>query len=83
VSKKLALLSQVFMTFMMAASMSGLMSLFHSGLTREWLAAWPVQLLIAWPLAFCLTMVAWPAATRLAAATLRPRSGSEATSSSA
>ena len=74
-TKRFALLAQVFMTFMMAASMSGLMSLFHSGPTMEWLRGWPLQLVIAWPIAFCLTMVCWPLAVKLAGATLRARAG--------
>lgn len=69
--KKSALLSQVFMTFLMAASMSGLMGLIFQGPSMEWLTAWPLQFLIAWPIAFALTMVAWPTSTRLAGATLR------------
>ncbi|WP_028656096.1 DUF2798 domain-containing protein [Nocardioides sp. J54] len=72
-NKSFILLSQVFMTFMMAASMSGLMSLIHEGPTVEWLKGWPLQLVVAWPIAFCLTMVAWPAAMRLAGAVLRAR----------
>ena len=70
-NKNFILLSQVFMTFMMAASMSGLMGLFHAGPTLEWLKDWPLQFLIAWPIAFCLTMVAWPAAMKMAGAVLR------------
>ena len=77
-SKSFILLSQVFMTFMMAASMSGIMSLFHAGLTLEWLKDWPLQLLIAWPIAFCLTMVAWPAAMTMAGAVLRAKAGGTA-----
>jgi len=73
-NKTFLLLSQVFMTFMMAASMSGIMSLFHAGPTLQWLKDWPLQLLIAWPIAFCLTMVAWPLAMKLAGAVLRARS---------
>ena len=69
-SKKHVLLSQIFMTFIMAASMSGLII---AGPSMDWLARWPLQFLIAWPIAFALTMVAWPASMKLAAAALRPR----------
>lgn len=72
-SKKHVLLSQIFMTFIMAASMSGLMGLIIAGPSMDWLARWPLQFLIAWPIAFALTMVAWPASMKLAAAALRPR----------
>lgn len=54
--KKTLLLAQVFITFMMASSMSGIMSLIALGPTQEWLHAWPGQFVIAWPIAFCLTM---------------------------
>lgn len=70
-NKPFILLSQVFMTFMMAASMSGLMGIIHEGPSLEWLQGWPLQFIVAWPIAFCLTMVAWPAAMKLAGATLR------------
>jgi len=74
-SKKHIFLSQVFMTFIMAACMSGIMGLIFAGFSLEWLAAWPLQFLIAWPVAFALTMVAWPASMKAAAAILRPRGG--------
>ncbi len=56
--KKTLLLAQLFITFQMAVSMSGIMSLFQLGLTMEWLMAWPGQFIIAWPIAFIFTMVA-------------------------
>lgn len=71
--RKSALLAQVFMTFMMAAAMSGIMGLVAIGPSIEWLTAWPRQFLVAWPVAFALTMVAWPAAMRLSRAVTRPR----------
>lgn len=76
-SRKHVLLSQVFMTFLMAASMSGLMGLIIAGPSWEWLTHWPLQFLIAWPIAFALTMVAWPLSMKLAGAALRPRNGAE------
>ena len=69
-NKNFMLLSQVFMTCIMAATMSGLMSLIHTGPSVQWLKDWPLQFVIAWPIAFCLTMVAWPAAMKLAGLTL-------------
>lgn len=55
--KKTLLLAQLFITFMMALSMSGIMSLLQLGPTAEWLAIWPRQFIVAWPIAFLLTMV--------------------------
>ena len=55
-NKKILLIAQILMTFMMATLMSGIMSAIAMGLTPEWLAAWPKQLLIAWPIAFVLTL---------------------------
>lgn len=72
-SKKFSLLSQVFMTFIMAATMSGLMGLIIAGPSMAWLSSWPRQFLIAWPIAFALTMVAWPASMALARTVLTPR----------
>ncbi|MFZ2101523.1 MAG: DUF2798 domain-containing protein [Oricola sp.] len=67
--KKTLLLAQILITLMMASSMSGIMSLIAIGPTAEWLHAWPKQFIIAWPIAFCLTMVtsriAFAAAIRL------------------
>lgn len=77
-SKKHVLLSQVFMTLIMASLMSGTMSLIFTGPSMEWLAAWPGQFLIAWPIAFALTMVAWPASLRMAGAVLSSRAPAEA-----
>lgn len=69
-SKKFVLVSQVVMTFIMAATMSGIMSLVAMGPTAEWFRSWPLQFVIAWPIAFALTMVAWPASMKLAQAML-------------
>lgn len=53
--KKTLLIAQIIITFMMALSMSGIMSAFGMGLTKAWLQAWPRQFIIAWPIAFILT----------------------------
>lgn len=76
--KKFALLAQVFMTFMMAAVMSGLLGLiFSGGFSLEWLARWPLQFIVAWPIAFVMTMICWPLAMKAAAGVLRARGGQE------
>lgn len=72
-SKKHVFLSQVFMTFIMAASMSGIMGLIIVGPSIAWLQAWPLQFIIAWPIAFVLTMVAWPVSMALAGRITRPQ----------
>jgi len=70
--KKFALIAQVFMTFMMALTMSGIMSLIELGPTMVWLNHWPKIFLIAWPTAFVLTMVTWPTAMAVTRKILRP-----------
>ncbi|HQZ14099.1 MAG TPA: DUF2798 domain-containing protein [Devosia sp.] len=69
--KKTLLVAQLLMTFMMALSMSGIMSLIALGPTETWLRAWPMQFIIAWPIAFLLTQIstriAFPLANRLTA----------------
>lgn len=67
--------SQVIMTFIMAATMSGIMGLIIIGPSVAWLAEWPKQFIIAWPIAFALTMVAWPASMALTARIFQSRSG--------
>jgi hypothetical protein len=55
--RKTLLLAQVFITFMMAASMSGIMGLIALGPSMQWLSIWPRQFIIAWPIAFCLALL--------------------------
>lgn len=74
-NKKHIFVSQVFMTFIMAASMSGLMGLLIAGPSMDWLASWPKQFIIAWPIAFILTMFAWPASMGMAGKLLASRRG--------
>ena len=68
--KKTLLIAQILMTFMMALMMSGIMSLLVFGPTAEWLRVWRHQFLLAWPIAFVLTLgvsrIAFPLAGRLA-----------------
>lgn len=67
--KKTLLIAQILLTFLMALSMSGIMSALQLGLTKEWLDVWPEQFLIAWPIAFIMTQgatrIAFPVAMRL------------------
>lgn len=70
-NKRFLLLAQVFMTCFMAASMSGIMGLVIVGPSAVWLASWPRQFVIAWPIAFVLTMALWPLSMWLSGAVLR------------
>lgn len=67
--KRTLIIAQILITFMMALSMSGIMSAIGMGLTAEWLHAWPRQFIIAWTVAFILTQattrVAFPVAFKL------------------
>lgn len=74
-NKKTMLLTQVIMTFFMAATMSGIMGLIFSGPTLEWLTHWPLQFIIAWPIAFVATMVLWPASMAISMRLFSPRTG--------
>lgn len=69
--KKSVIVTQLIMTFMMAVSMSGIMSLMAIGPTDVWLSRWPIQALSAWPVAFIATMVLFPLASRLTRLVLR------------
>jgi hypothetical protein len=53
--KKVLIVAQLCITFCMAVSMSGIMSLIAMGPSAEWLAAWPIAAITAWPIAFILT----------------------------
>ena len=57
-TKKTVILAQLFISFMMAASMSGIMGFMALGPTAIWLQAWPRQFITAWPIAFVLSMAA-------------------------
>jgi hypothetical protein len=67
------------MTFIMAVTMSGIVGLVFTGPSLEWLAGWPRQFIIAWPIAFAVTMVAWPVSMALSSAILRYRKGGPGT----
>lgn len=54
--RKTILIAQILITFMMALSMSGIMSMIALGPTEFWLREWPKQFIIAWPIAFVLTL---------------------------
>jgi Protein of unknown function (DUF2798). len=70
--KKTIIVTQIVMTFLMAASMSGIMSLIALGPTVEWLETWPWHFIIAWPIAFVMTNICWPIANIVARTVIRP-----------
>ncbi|MHC3128113.1 hypothetical protein OB03_12870 [Brevundimonas sp. GN22] len=70
---KTLLLAQVFITFFMALSMSGIMSAIHMGVGAEWLRVWPREFIVAWPIAFVLTQVFSRLGFKLAFTLRRPQ----------
>ncbi|MGB8815481.1 MAG: DUF2798 domain-containing protein [Paracoccaceae bacterium] len=65
-STKTILLAQFFISFMMATLMSGILGLLHLGFTAAFLHEWGRALVIAWPIAFCLSLAVGPIAFKLA-----------------
>ena len=67
--KKTLIIGQIMMTFLMAATMSGIMLLVMVGPVSGWLGIWGMTFLIAWPIAFFFTQIysriAFPLAARL------------------
>jgi hypothetical protein len=60
------ILAQALISLMMAAAMSGIISLIALGPTAEWLARWPKAFAVAWPIAFCLTLFVGPLGFKMA-----------------
>ena len=63
---KTILLAQAMISFTMALLMSGYATLLQFGFTTEWLAVWSHAFVMAWPVAFLLSMVIGKAAFTLA-----------------
>lgn len=63
-SKKTIILAQVFISFSMALSMSGIMGFIALG--ADVLAAWPRNFIIAWPIAFIVSQILTPLSFKLA-----------------
>jgi hypothetical protein len=76
--KSTIIVSQIVMTFVMAACMSGIMLLIALGPSAAWRQLWPTQFLMAWPIAFVLSMVAWPLSMGLARRVTRTVRASDA-----
>jgi len=54
---KTVLLAQAIISFCMALLMSGYATCLQFGFTAEWLAVWSKAFVMAWPVAFCLSLV--------------------------
>ncbi|KFC67337.1 hypothetical protein FF80_02258 [Devosia sp. LC5] len=55
-NKKTLILAQALISLMMAFCMTGIFTFLPFGATTEWLAAWSKGFIMAWPIAFCLSM---------------------------
>lgn len=62
--KKTLFLAQLFITFGMAFSMSGIMGFISAG--TGFLSHWPLSFITAWPIAFIMTQIVTPLAFKLA-----------------
>ncbi|MDI7864908.1 DUF2798 domain-containing protein [Rhizobiaceae bacterium n13] len=63
---KTILIAQIFISGMMACLMTGFFSFLKLGPTLQWLQEWPSAFVVAWPVAFCLSLVVGPLAFRIA-----------------
>lgn len=54
---KTFILAQAFISCMMAFMMTGFFGFLHLGFTSAWLNEWGKSFIIAWPVAFCLSMI--------------------------
>lgn len=64
---KTLILAQAMISFAMALMMTGFFAFLALGATVEWLHAWTRSFIIAWPLAFCLSLVVGKVAFKIAA----------------
>ncbi|WP_449414635.1 DUF2798 domain-containing protein [Ochrobactrum teleogrylli] len=71
-SPKTLILAQALISCMMAFLMTGFMGFLHLGLTEAWLHDWISNFVIAWPVAFCFSLVVGRIAFKLAFAMTGP-----------
>ncbi|MDD9339582.1 MAG: DUF2798 domain-containing protein [Providencia heimbachae] len=64
--KRTIILTQIIMTCLMASSMSGIMLFISIGFIPDFFTVWSKQFIIAWPIAFIMTNLMWPIASKLA-----------------
>lgn len=76
-SKKVILTAQVFISGMMAFLMTGFFAILHLKLTAEMVDAWINSFYIAWPVAFCFSLLVSPLAFMMAGRLVGARSSAE------
>lgn len=54
---KTILVAQILISDMMAFLMTGFFGFLHFGLGSAWLAEWAKAFVVAWPVAFCLSLI--------------------------
>ena len=65
-SPKTLLIAQAIISFSMALMMTGFFAFLELGATAAWLHAWARHFVIAWPIAFCLSLLVGKMAFSLA-----------------
>ena len=65
-SKKVVITAQVFISGMMAFLMTAFFATLHLGFTGAMIDAWVDSFVIAWPVAFCLSLIVSPVAFMIA-----------------
>jgi hypothetical protein len=66
IDKKTLLIAQLFISGTMACLMTGFFGFLHFGPTALWLHEWAQAFVIAWPVAFCLSLVVGRLSMKLA-----------------
>ncbi|EPW7036677.1 DUF2798 domain-containing protein [Vibrio parahaemolyticus] len=54
--KQTLIIAQIFISLMMAFLMTGIFSFFDLGMTQIWLQTWMKHFIVAWPIAFILSI---------------------------
>jgi hypothetical protein len=54
---KTIILAQIFISLQMALLMTGIFSFLELGLTYQWVSVWGGRFIVAWPIAFVLSLV--------------------------
>lgn len=70
---KTRIIAQLIITFCMAGIMSGFLTLLVMGPSIAWLQQWPLRIIVAWPLAFIVSLIVGPLAFKIAARLTAPR----------
>lgn len=72
-NKKELIVAQIFISVMMAFLMTGIFSFIQLGATTDWLSRWEKSFVMAWPIAFVLSLIIGPLAFKLAAIVTRQK----------